>query len=317
MGLFDFVKQHHAVGLAADGLRQLSRLIIAHVAWRRTDELGNRVLLHILGHIQSYKGIHTVEHIVCQALDKLGFAHARGTHKDKRHWAALGGDAHPIPPDGPGHGFNGMVLAHNMGFQALVHGFELLILLSLDFGGGDFGPELNNPGQIVHGHRGGRNLFQRLDVRRQLAQAAADSGKALKIRILRIVIEHFELQLVVVPLLFQLCQLGNLLAAQVHIRTGLVQKVNSLIGQKPVRNIALRKNHALPGNFRGNGNPMELGIGLGDTLQNLTGLLDGGLRHGNRLEPALQSGVLLDILAVLIKGGRAYDLNFSPGQRGL
>ena len=39
--------------------------------------------------------------------------------------------------------------------------------------------------------------------------------------------------------------------------------------------------------------------------------------HGNRLEAALQSGILLDVLAVLGKGGGTDDLNLTAGKCGL
>ena len=52
MGLFDLVEQHHGVGLAPDLLRQLPRLVIAHIARRRAHQPGDGVLLHKLRHIQ-------------------------------------------------------------------------------------------------------------------------------------------------------------------------------------------------------------------------------------------------------------------------
>ncbi len=52
-------------------------------------------------------------------------------------------------------------------------------------------------------------------------------------------------------------------------------------------------------------------------FKNLNGLLLGGLAHHDRLEPALQRGVLFDVLAVFVHGGGADDLQFAPGQGGL
>ena len=52
-------------------------------------------------------------------------------------------------------------------------------------------------------------------------------------------------------------------------------------------------------------------------LQDLQRILDIGLIHGDRLEAALQRGVLLDVLAVLVEGGGADDLNLAPAQGGL
>ena len=49
---FDLVKQHHAVRAAAHGLGQLTALVVAKVARRRTQQPGGGVLLLILRHIK-------------------------------------------------------------------------------------------------------------------------------------------------------------------------------------------------------------------------------------------------------------------------
>ena len=54
----------------------------------------------------------------------------------------------------------------------------------------------------------------------------------------------------------------------------------------------------------------------GQALENLHRVLNGGLVHRHRLEPPLQSGVLLDGLAVLVEGGGANHLDLAPGEGG-
>ena len=108
--LFDFVKQHHAVGTAANLLRQLSGLIIAHIAGRRTDELGDGVLLHIFRHVQPNQAVHIVKQVACQLLDQFRLAHAGGADENKGHRPLLGGNAHPVAADGTGHGVHRLVL---------------------------------------------------------------------------------------------------------------------------------------------------------------------------------------------------------------
>ena len=54
-----------------------------------------------------------------------------------------------------------------------------------------------------------------------------------------------------------------------------------------------------------------------DALEHLGGLLDGRLYDGDRLETALQRGILLDVLAVLLEGCRTDHLDLAAGQRGL
>ena len=45
MRLFDLVEEYDGIGLPADLLRQLACLVIPDIAGRRTDELGDGVLL--------------------------------------------------------------------------------------------------------------------------------------------------------------------------------------------------------------------------------------------------------------------------------
>ena len=62
---------------------------------------------------------------------------------------------------------------------------------------------------------------------------------------------------------------------------------------------------------------MEIFVVMGNALEDLQRILHIGLCHRHRLETALQGGILLNKLAVLIKGGSADDLYLTPGQGGL
>ena len=118
MGLLDLIEENHRVGTAADLLRQLACLIIAHIAGRRTDQLGDGMLLHILGHIQPDQGVHTVKQIISQPLHQLRLTHTGGTHEDEGNGPLLGGNAHPVAADGPGDSLHGFILTHDMLLQA-------------------------------------------------------------------------------------------------------------------------------------------------------------------------------------------------------
>lgn len=48
-----------------------------------------------------------------------------------------------------------------------------------------------------------------------------------------------------------------------------------------------------------------------EAIEDLDGLLDGGLLDHDRLETTGKRGVLLDVLAVLIRGRRADHLDFA------
>jgi hypothetical protein len=51
VGLLDLVEEHHGVGALAHGLGEHAALAVAHVARRRADEPGDRVLLLELAHV--------------------------------------------------------------------------------------------------------------------------------------------------------------------------------------------------------------------------------------------------------------------------
>ena len=68
MGLFDLVEQNDGIGLPADLLRQLARLVIAHIARRGAHDPGHGVLLHEFRHIQPDQGVRGVEEVHRQLL---------------------------------------------------------------------------------------------------------------------------------------------------------------------------------------------------------------------------------------------------------
>ena len=84
MSLFDLVKEHNGVRLSAHSLRQLTTLVVTHVARRRTNQTRHAVLLLILTHIDTRHHRLVVEEIVCQCLGKLRLTYTRGTEEDKR-----------------------------------------------------------------------------------------------------------------------------------------------------------------------------------------------------------------------------------------
>ena len=63
----------------------------------------------------------------------------------------LGGDAHTPPADGVGHRLHRLVLTHNMSLKPVLQLGQSLELLLLDLAGGDFGPQLDDPGQMGGG----------------------------------------------------------------------------------------------------------------------------------------------------------------------
>ena len=120
-----------------------------------------------------------MEHVHRQLLDQLGLAHASGAHKDKGHRLALGGDAHSPPADGSGYGLDGLVLADQVLLEPVLQLGQALVFGLLNLAGGDFGPQLNDPGQMFHRQRRGALGVQVLQFLLKLDLPALDGGQAL------------------------------------------------------------------------------------------------------------------------------------------
>ena len=118
-------------------------------------------------------------------------------------------------------------------------------------------------------------------------------------------------------LLLEPHEFADIFILQIDVRAGLVQEVNGLVGQEAVGDIALRKHHGLPGNLRRDHHAVEFLIVMGNSADDIHGLLDGRLVHRDGLEAPLQGRILFNVLAVLIEGGSANDLNLTPGKGGL
>ena len=112
------------------------------------------MLLHIFRHVQPNQAVHIVKQVTCQLLDQLRLTYARGANENEGHRPLLGGNAHPVAADGTGHSVYRLVLTDDVGFQAVAQPLDLLVLLRLDLGRGNFRPQLNDPRQILHGHGG-------------------------------------------------------------------------------------------------------------------------------------------------------------------
>ncbi len=111
MRLFDLVKQHHGVRVAADFLGQLPCLVVADIPGRSADDARDRVLFHKLRHVQPNQRLRGMEQLVCQRFDQLGLTHAGRSSEDERDRLAFIGDSRAIAFDGAHHGVNRLVLS--------------------------------------------------------------------------------------------------------------------------------------------------------------------------------------------------------------
>ena len=272
------------------------------------------MLFHEFRHIQPNQRVHRVKQVVGKALDQFCLTDTGRTDENKGYRLSLGTDAHTVSANRPGNRIHRLVLTNNVLLQAVSQTFDLLILLCLNFACGNFGPQFDNPRQVFHSQRRCRNLFQFLNLIGQLAELATDGCQPLIMLIFRVLRQQPKLQFVVIPLFFLLRKQRNLLAAQIQIRAGFIQQIDGFIRQETVCDIPLRQHHALSGNLQRNGNTVKFRVTFRNALHNLAGFLDGGFIDCDRLETALQRRILFNVLAVLVEGRCANDLNLTPGQ---
>ena len=98
---------------------------------------------------------------------------------------------------------------------------------------------------------------------------------------------------------------------------GLIDQVDGLIRQLATGDVAVGEGR---GRHEGSVGDGHLVVGLvlgGDPAQDGHGVLDTGLTDEDLLEAALQGGVLLDVLAVLVQGGGTHHAQLTAGQHGL
>ena len=205
--------------------------------------------------------------------------------------------------------------------QPLLHSQQPLRLLLQHTANRDAGPLGNQPGDVllVHHHVNLVVLEPPLAVRVVLVVQA----HALRPQLRRaLVVRSLGCGLLLVlklpdavSLLLDL--LGQALGVDSQLACGLVYEVNSLVRQVALGDVAMAQLHRR----RKSGLLyLHLVVGLvagAKPSQHLYGGVHVRLLNEDGLEPALQRAVLLDVLAVLVNGGRAYALELPAGQRRL
>ena len=91
VGLLDLVEEHHGERLAPHGLGELAALLVADVAGRRADEPADRVLLHVLGHVERDQRLLVAEQELGERLGQLGLPDAGRAEEDERAARAASG----------------------------------------------------------------------------------------------------------------------------------------------------------------------------------------------------------------------------------
>ena len=278
--------------------------------------------LHVFGHIDPDHGVLVTEHGLCQRLAQFRLAHAGGAQEQETADGTLGVlQTHTATANGPGHGLYSLVLTHHTLMKDILHVQQALALVLCQTGHRDTGPTRHHSGDVL-----------RVDVPVLLIILAALVTLDLHL-LLVVLLDVPQLGgllkvlgvdggvLVLgqgVDLLLQALEfLGGFLLLHPHPAGGLVHQVDGLVGQEPVIDIPGGQLHGGLQCLVGDVQLVVLLILLPQALQDLQGSLLTGLAHRHRLEPAFQSGVLFDILAIFVQGGGADDLDLTAAQSGL
>ena len=113
----------------------------------------------------------------------------------------------------------------------------------------------------------------------------------------------------------QLCRFGIILRPD--LGAGFIDQIDGLVGQEPVSDIPMGQRCG--GNDGGvrDLHAVEHLVPLLQATQNGDGILHRGFIHLHRLEPAFQSGVLFNILPVLVQRRRTDAVQLASSQHGL
>src|SRR5215210_293568 len=321
--LLDLVEQEHAVRLAPHGLGELAALVVSDVAGRGADQPRHGMLLHVLGHVDADHRLFVAEQELGERAGELGLPDARGAQEDERAGRPLRVlQAGPRAADGLRDRLDGGVLPDDALVELVLHAHELLRLGFGQLEDRDAGPHGDDVGDLL------------------LADLRALSGLAGTPLLLELALLVGELALLVAQVrsLFELLRLDRgllvaprrldvLLEVAVHgrgrhrldarARRGLVDEVDRLVGQEAVRDVAVRELGRGLERLVGDADAVVLLVAVAEPLQDLDGVVLGGLVHADLLEAALERGVALEVLAVFVERGRANRLELATGERRL
>ena len=150
--LLDLVEQHHRVRVTAYRLGQLPGLLVADVARRSPQQAGDRMLLHVLGHVKADDGLLVPEQRLCQGAGQLRLADAGGPEEDEGADRALGVfQSGTCPPDRPGHGGHRVLLADHPLVQHVLHVQQALGFILAQFFDRYPGPTGDDGGDVLLG----------------------------------------------------------------------------------------------------------------------------------------------------------------------
>ncbi len=323
VGLLDLVEEDDRVRLAAHGLGELAALVVADVAGGRADEPGHGVLLHVLRHVHLDHGVLVAEEELGERARQLGLADAGGAEEDERAGRALRVlDARARAADRLRHGDDRLVLADHALVELVLHADELL---RLRLG------ELEDRDARPHGDDVGDLLLADLGLLVLLRGAPLVLELALLLRELALLVAQVRGLLELLGLDRRLLLLAHLLdlvlelavarrgghGLDAHAGGGLVDQVDGLVRQVAVLDVAVGEHGRGAQGVVGDRAAVVRLVAVAQAAQDLDGVVDRRLVDADLLEAALEGGVALEVLAVLVERRRADRLQLAAGERGL
>ncbi len=241
--LLDFIQQNDRIRVALDALGELAALFVAHISGRRTDQLRNRMLLHVLRHVEANQALLAAEQERRQSARDFGFADAGGPQEQERSGRAAGRfQPGARTADGARQRRNRFLLADDALVQLVFDAQQLGDLFLFDRRHGHAGPARHHVFDIVLGDAAGGGIVQ-VVLLAQLAHVLALFALLVGIeaRLFEFVVRdgvfhavHDELDA-----LLDIRQIGRKRGlAQFHARAGFVDQIDGLVRQEAVRNVA-------------------------------------------------------------------------------
>ncbi|CAG7170935.1 hypothetical protein PICSAR21_03545 [Mycobacterium avium subsp. paratuberculosis] len=273
-----------------------------------------------LAHVDLDERVVVAEQEVGQRLGQLGLTDTGRAGEDERARRPLG----VLQPgagaaDRLGDRLDGVLLADDPLVQLVLHAQQARGLGLGQLEHRDAGPVAQHLGDLLVVHLGDHVevagaplLFALGALRDELLLPVAQAGGLLEVLG---VYRRFLLPARLGDLLVELAQVrrrGH--PADPHPRPRLVDQVDRLVRQVAVVDVAVRQRRGRDHRRVGDGHPVVRLVAVAQPLEDLDGVLHRRLTHLHRLEPTLQGGVLLDVLAVLVERGGADGLQLAAGQ---
>src|SRR6266496_3718031 len=320
--LFDLIKQHNRIRPAPHSLGKLSALFVTDVPWRRTDQTRCGEFFHVLRHVDLNQRVGVTEHEFGESAREIRFADSSGTEKDERTDRApwilqVGARATQSFADG----CDRFLLTNDALLHFRFHHEEFLrflLLHPLQWDAGDLRDDVH------HVVRGYHDLFffpfltpfieNGIEFFFCLLLLVAKRCSFLKIlRLDCAFLFHPDLFYFFLDVL-HIGRTGH--GIDPGTRAGLIHDIDSLVGEKPSRDITIRKSdrslQRLVSEFC-----LVVRLVLGSkAFQDLNRFINRRRIHLYRLETTFERCVFLDVLPVLVHRGRADTLQFATTQRG-